>query len=169
VDGVYTLTVNENITVSAEFEEDAPAISTLATFEFGANGAATHKDGNDLGASKSYSANGYTLALTGMSKVFGPAYDSTGKSCLKLGTGKVVGSFTFTVPADVTTVVINVAQYKTNTTNITINGTQYSIATSSNNGEYTAIEIDTSATKTITFGTTGSTYRCMVDSIVFIG
>ncbi|MBR2987036.1 MAG: hypothetical protein IKC63_03355, partial [Clostridia bacterium] len=123
VDGVYTLTVNENITVSAEFEEDAPAISTLATFEFGANGAATHKDGNDLGASKSYSANGYTLALTGMSKVFGPAYDSTGKSCLKLGTGKVVGSFTFTVPADVTTVVINVAQYKTNTTNITINGT----------------------------------------------
>jgi hypothetical protein len=48
---------------------------------------------------------------------------------------------------------------------VTYNGTQYTVKTTSNNGEYTAIEIDTTTTKTITFTTV--TYRCMVNSITY--
>lgn len=147
---------------------DAPVVGTLAEFTFGANGSAAHVDGNDLGASKSYTVGSYTLALKSMSKVFGPAYDAKGNSCIKLGTSKVVGSFSFTVPENVTEVVIYVAGYKAATsTNVKVNGTQTNVKTTSNNGEYTAITIDTTTTKTITF--TSVTYRCMIDKIVFNG
>ncbi len=137
------------------------------TFTFGANGSAAHVDGNDLGTSKSYTVDEYTLNLTGMSKVYGPAYDAKGNSCIKLGTSSKTGTFKFTVPADVTKVVINIAGYKAATsTNIKINGTSYTIKTASDNGAYTAIEIDTTTTKTITLVTV--TYRAMIDSIVFV-
>ena len=141
----------------------------VATFDFGAKGSAAHVDGNDYGASKSFTADGYTLALTSMSKVFGPAMDAKGNSCIKLGTSSKVGTFEFTVPADVTSVIINVAKYKANTTKIQVNGVSYTINTASNNGEYTAIEIDTSVTKTVTFTTVSGGVRCMIDSIVFVG
>ena len=146
----------------------APVVGTLATFDFGANGSASHVDGSDLGTSKSYTEGDYTLALTSLSKVFGPAYDAKGNSCIKLGTSSKTGTFTFTVPENVTEVVIYVAGYKAATsTSITINGTSYSVKTASNNGEYTAITIDTTTTKTITFTTV--TYRCMINTIVFNG
>ena len=103
-----------------------------------------------------------------MSKVFGPAYDAKGNSCLKLGTSKVVGSFSFTVGENVTEVVIYVAGYKAATsTDVDVNGTQYNVKTTSDSGTYTAITIETTTTKTITF--TSVTYRCMVDAIVFNG
>ena len=153
----------------AHKDETVTEPTELAVFEFGANGNAAHVDGNDLGASKSYSENGYTLALTGVSKVYGPAYDATGNSCIKLGTSKVIGEFTFTVPAEVTKVVIKVAGYKANTATVSINGTNYSVSTASNNGAYTDIEIDTTTTKTITFATVSSSYRAMINSITFIG
>lgn len=141
----------------------------LATFEFGANGSASHVDGNDLGTSKSYTENGYTLALTGMSKVYGPAYDAKGNSCIKLGTSKVVGSFTFTVDDDVDQVIIRVAKYKSNTTKINVNGTAYTISGASNSGAYDEIVIDTTTTKTITFATVSGGVRAMINSITFIG
>jgi hypothetical protein len=147
---------------------DAPVIGELARFDFGANGSAAHVDGNDLGASKSYTVGSQKLNLTGMSKVYGPAYDAKGNSCIKLGTSKLTGTFSFTVGEDVTEVVIYVAGYKAATsTNIKVNGTQYTVKTTSNNGEYTAITIDTTETKTITLTTV--TYRCMIDAIVFNG
>ena len=150
----------------SECGENENVVVPEIVFEFGANGSASHVDGNDLGTSKSYTDEDYTLALTGMSKVFGPAYDAKGNSCIKLGTSKVVGGFSFTVPEDVAKVVIYVSGYKdATTTNIKINGTQYTVKTASDNGEYTAIEIDTTTTKTITFTTV--TYRAMVNSIVF--
>ena len=149
-----------------EIGGDAPVAKDPVTFEFGANGSAAHVDGNDLGTSKTYTEGSATLNLTGMSKVFGPAYDAKGNSCIKLGTSSKTGSFTFTVDDDVTSVVIYVAGYKAATsTNININGTQYNVKTASNNGEYTAIEIDTTTTKTITF--TSVTYRCMINSITY--
>ena len=142
--------------------------TTLATFEFGANGSASHVDGNDYGTSKSFTSGTYTLALTGMSKVYGPAYDAKGNSCIKLGTSKVAGKFSFTVPENVTEVVIYVAGYKDATsTNIKINGQSYTVKDASNNGAYTAITIDTTTTKTITFESV--TYRCMINTIKFIG
>lgn len=141
----------------------------LVTFEFGENGSAAHVDGNDLGTSKSYTEGDYTLELTGMSKVYGPAYDAKGNSCIKLGTSKVVGTFTFTVADDVDQVIIRVAKYKANTTKIDVNGTAYTISGASNNGEYDEIVIDTTTTKTITFATVSGGARAMINSITYIG
>jgi hypothetical protein len=149
--------------------EGATEPTELVKFEFGANGTASHVDGNDIGTAKTYTQDGYTLSLTDVSKVYDGSRDAKGNSCLKLGTSKVVGTFTFTVDSNVTKVIINVAQYKANATKITINGTTYTITTASNNGAYTAIEIDTSTTKTITLSTVSGACRAMIDSIVFIG
>jgi len=142
-------------------------IENVATFDFGANGNAAHVDGNAFGSTKSYTNDGYTLALTGLSKVYGPAYDAKGNSCIKLGTSSTVGSFSFTVPEDVTKVIIYVAKYKANTTKININGTEYTISGASNNGVYDAIEIDTTTTKTITFKTVSGGVRAMINTIEF--
>lgn len=159
VDGVCTVCGHE------EGEPEGP--KELATFEFGANGSAAHVDGNDFGTSKTYTDGDYTLKLTGMSKVFGPAYDAKGNSCIKLGTSKAVGGFTFTVADDVDQVIIRVAGYKAASGKVTINGTTYTISEVSNNGAYKEIVIDTTTTKTITFVTV--TYRAMINSITFIG
>ena len=144
-------------------------VETLAKFDFGANGSAAHVDGSNLGTSKSYTAGGYTLALTGLSNVYGPAYDAKGNSCIKLGTSSKTASLTFTVDENVTEVVIYVAKYKANTSKINVNGTAYTLTKASNNGEYDAITIDTTATKTITLTTVSGGVRCMIDSIVFNG
>lgn len=142
-------------------------ISKTVAFEFGSNGGASHVDGNDLGTSKSYTSDGYTLALTDMSKVFGPAYDAKGNSCIKLGSSKVIGSFSFTAPDDVSSVVISVAKYKANTTKISVNGTSYTLATNSNDGSYTDITVDTSTTKTVSFTTVSGGVRCMINTITY--
>ena len=141
----------------------------LVTFEFGENGSAAHVDGNDLGTSKSYTEGTYTLELTNMSKVYGPAYDATGKSAIKLGTSKLNGSFSFTVAENVTKVVIKVAGYKATAGKVSVNGTEYTIETLSNNGAYTEITIDTTTNKSITLATVGTVYRAMVDSIAYYG
>ena len=149
-----------------EIGGDAPAVKDPVTFELGANGSASHNDGTDLTAPKTYTEGSATLKITSVTKVYSGARDAKGNSCLKFGTSKLTGSLTFTVDDDVTSVVIYVAGYKAATsTNIKINGTQYTVKTASNNGEYTAIEIDTTTTKTITFTTV--TYRCMVNSITY--
>ena len=150
-----------------EIGGDAPVAKDPVTFEFGANGSATHADGNDLGASKTYTEGSAQLVLTGMSKVYGPAYDAKGNSCIKLGTSKVVGAFSFTVDEDVTSVVIKVAKYKANNSTVSVNGTSYTLTKNSNDGAYDEIVIDTTTTKTINFATVSSTYRCMVNSITY--
>lgn len=152
----------------AHKDESSTAPAELAVFEFGANGSA-HVDGNDIGTSKTYTENGYTLALTNVSKVYDGAYDAKGNSCIKFGTSSKTGSMTFTVPADVTSVVIKVAKYKTNTTKINVNGTAYTLTKNSNDGAYDEIIVDTSSTKTVSFATVSGGVRCMVNSITFIG
>ena len=152
-----------------EVESGVKVETTLATFHFGANGAATHADGNDIGTSKKYSDSGYTLAITGASKVYDGARDLKGNSCIKLGTSSVVGTFTFTVDDNVTKVIIAVAKYKDKDTQVKINGQSYTINTDSNNGAYTEIEIDTTSTKTIKLETVSGKCRCMIDYITFIG
>ena len=139
-------------------------------FDFGANvSTTTHVDGTDIGSTKTYESNGVELAITNAIKVFDGANDATGKSALKLGTSSVVGTFTFTVGADVDKVIIYVAKYKAKDTQITINdGTAQTISTSSDSGEYTAIEIDTTTTKTITVATVSGKYRAMIDKIEFV-
>ena len=152
-----------------EPEEKEPIV-----FEFGANSTKTpnatnglHEDGSDLGASKTYTEGDYSLELTSMYKVFGPAYDKVGNSCIKLGTSSVVGSFSFTVPEDVNAVIINVAGYKAATsTNFKINNVSKTTELPSNDGAYEAFEIDTTTTKTINF--VSVTKRLMINSISFV-
>ena len=146
-----------------------PIVEQLAEFTFGENGSASHVDGTDLPTTKSYEENEYTLTLTGISKVYGPAFDAKGNSCLKLGTSKLNGMFSFTVGENVTEVVIYVAKYKANNTTVKVNGVNYTINTASDSGAYTAITIDTSVTKTVSFTTVGTTYRCMINTIIFNG
>ncbi|MBE6586456.1 MAG: hypothetical protein E7645_08090, partial [Ruminococcaceae bacterium] len=154
-----------------EEETDAPAGSpnSVAIFDFGQNGGASHNDGTDITASKSYTDGNYTLTLTGPTKLYGGARDAKGNSCLKVGSSKAIGSFAFTVGDDVDEVIIHVAKYKANKTTVKINGTQYTINTSSNDGEYTPITIDTSKTKTVTVATVSGATRCMINTIEFVG
>ena len=151
-------------------EETSTPIYVVATFDFGENSEASHVDGNDLGASKTYTDGEYSLNLTGMSKVYGPAYDATGNSCLKLGTSSKTASLTFTVSDDVTQVIIYVGKYKTNATNISINGgATQTINSASNDGEYDAIIVDTSINKTVTLTTVSSGIRAMINTIEYYG
>ncbi len=143
-------------------------VTNVATFEFGDNGDASHVDGSELKADTPYTVGNYKLTLTGMSKVYASARDAKGNSCLKLGTGSATAKFSFTVPDDVTKVIIYVAGYKANKASVVVNGVTYEISTTSNNGEYTAIEVDTSVTKTVTFITNSSPdERAMVNTIEF--
>ncbi len=143
------------------------ASKELAKFEFGADGSATHSDGSDA-STYSETVNGYTLSITNGTKTYKNARDAKGNSALKLGTGSAAGSFKFTAPAGVNKVVIYIAGYKANTAKVSINGgTTQTISTLSNNGAYTAIEIDTSSTKEVSFKTLSGGYRCMINSIVF--
>ena len=144
-------------------------VNAVAIFSFGENGAASHVDGNELSTSASYKDGDYTLSLTDISKVYGGSYDATGKSCLKLGTSKLNGKFNFVVPGDIVKVSIYVAMYKASATEVSVNGVNYTITTESSAGNYTIIQIDTSSTKTISFETVGSKYRCMIDKIVYYG
>ncbi len=154
--------------VCSASEPAAPSYGNLAAeFQFGDNGNATHADGSTINAGQAYTSGTYTLTFSALTKVSGGARDAKGNSALKLGTSSAVASLTFTVPADVTTVVINIAGYKTNTAVVDVNGTEYTISTLSNNGEYTAIEVDTSTTKTVTLSTLTSGKRAMIDSIAF--
>ena len=141
----------------------------LATFEFGSNGTATHADGSDMPATQKYTDGAYTLSFDSVTKVYSGARDAKGNSCLKFGTSKLVGSLSFTVGEDVDEVVIYVARYKSNATTISVNGTTYTLTKNSNDGEYDVIRIDTSVNKTVTIATVASTYRCMINTIEFVG
>lgn len=159
------------MSLSYQYTRDIQEVESTETkevvFDFGANGTASHTDGSDMGASKSYTVDGYTLSLTSASKVYASARDAKGNSCLKLGTSSAAGKFSFTVPEDVVKVDILVAGYKANTAKITVNSTSQTISTTSNNGEYTTVSVDTSSEKTITFTTVSGGYRCMINTIKF--
>ncbi len=156
--------------VVTEIPDEAYVVPyTLAVFSFSANGTASHNDGSDLGTSKSYTEGSYTLALTDLSKVYGSARDAKGNSCIKLGTGSAAAKLSFTVPEKVTEVVILVAKYKDNTSKITVNGTAYTLTKNSNDGSYDEIKVDTSTNKTISLATVSGGYRCMINSIAYIG
>ncbi len=145
----------------------------LGTFGFGDNvtGAdVAHKDGNDVTEdTATFTSGEYTLKVEGFEKVYAGANDAKGNSALKLGTGSKVGKFSFTVPANVQTVVIKIAAYKANTAKVEVNGKLYQITTKSNDGDYTEIVVDTTETKKVELTTVASGYRAMVDSIAYYG
>lgn len=157
---------NDQPTVTASAEAEMTAV---ATFEFGANGSASHSDGTDTTEDKSYSetVGSYTLSISGASKMYTGARDAKGNSCIKLGTSSVVASFSFTVPDDVVQVVIKAAKYKAKTSKLSVNGTTYTLSNSSDNGTYDEITVDTSSTKTVSIATVSGGVRAMINSITF--
>lgn len=138
----------------------------VATFNLGANGSASHADGS---STTSYTeTNGdYKLSITNGTQMYKGARDAKGNSCLKLGSSKAAGSMKFTVPNDVTSVIIYVAKYKSNTTKITVNGASHTISGASNSGVYDAITVDTTSNKTVSFTTVSGGLRAMVNTIEF--
>ena len=168
VEGVYTITVKAtvNIEVTTQEESTVPAEPTLvAQFTLGTDGSASHKDGSPA-TEYTETQNGYKLMLTSLANVYSEAIDATGNGCLKLGTSKKAGSFTFTVPESVTIVKIYVAGYKAKDATVTINNVATALTCHSDDGEYDCIEIDVSAVKTVEFKVS-SGYRCMINTIEF--
>lgn len=159
---------------------DEPAEpEVVATFTFGDNGEASHNDGTGVKDGEDYVAgesNGYTLTLNNPSKVYHSARDAQGNSCLKLGTGTVAASFSFTVTEDIKEVKIYIARYKTYTSSVSINGVQYDIGEDykSADGNYFVITVDVSEVKTVTIETvqnesdSNKTIRCMINTIEWL-
>ena len=140
----------------------------VISFDLGANGSASHNDGTEISAGKTYTSGNYTLKVDNCSKVYGGARDAKGNSCLKFGTSSVVGTLQFTVPEEVTSIVIYVAKYKSNATKVSINGTTYTLTQNSNDGKYDELTIDTSSNKTVKFATVSGSARCMVNQIDYV-
>lgn len=166
--GEYSEERTFTIAVAHQDEGTTVVPTTLATFAMGANGSASHADGSTA-TSYSETNNGYTFSFSGAVNTYKNARDAHGNSCLKLGASNKAASFTFTVPENITKVVIYVAGYKANSAKIGINSASQTITTQSNNGDYTMIEIDTSTTKSVTIKTASGGYRAMLNTIVFIG
>ena len=154
---VFTLSVSSKV----------KAADTEIEFALGANGTASHSDGSSK-TSYTETVDDYTLSITSGTTFYTGARDAKGNSCFKLGTGKNAGSFVFTVPTDVTSVVIYAAKYKANTSKINVNGTEYTLTKNSNDGAYDEITVDTSSTKTISVTTVSGGLRCMINTITYI-
>lgn len=150
---------NDAIEVSA-------AGDLVATFELGANGAAGHKDGSE-NATYTEEDGKYTLSITGGTKMYTGAIDAIGNSCIKFGTKSAAGSMSFTVPSDVTEVVLRVGNYKENTAKIKVNGTDHTLTQNSDSGAYDAITVNTSSAKAISFTTASGGYRAMLNTIEY--
>ena len=112
---------------------DTPSTSGNIVFELGENGEASHSDGSTA-TSYTETVSGYTLNITGGTKFYTGARDEKGNSAIKMGTSSAVGSFSMTVPADVTKVIFNVAGYKSTAAKLSVNGTAHTVSTFSNNG-----------------------------------
>ncbi len=145
----------------------ADAANTEIVFELGANGAASHNDGSSK-TEYTETVDGYMLNITGGTSMYTGARDLKGNGCIKLGTSSKTGGFSFTVPADVTSVVIAIGKYKANASKVTVNGTAYTLSGSSNDGAYDAITVDTSSTKTVKLTTVSGGVRAMVNTITYV-
>jgi|GEM_PF-2942778 len=137
----------------------------VATFALGADGSAD-KSNSTTAEAYSDTQSGYTLSISNGLKMYPNCTDGVGNGCIKIGSGSATGGFTIAVPDEITQVVIYIAKYKTDAGTIKINnGDVQTISTSSSDGEYTAITIDTTSNKTITVATTSK--RAMINTIEF--
>ncbi len=163
----FELTITADTTFAVAFETIPAGPVVVASFALGDNGAATHSDGTGASTYEE-TVSGYTLSISAGSNFYTGAIDAQGNSCLKLGTGKAVGSFTITVPTGVKKVVIYVSGYKANTSKYTVNGGDVKTATKkSNDGEYEAVEITVPEDGKIVFATVTGATRIMINTIEF--
>lgn len=143
------------------------AEGSTVTFNLGANGSASHNDGTSK-TTYTETKGEYTLNITNGTQMYSGARDAKGNSCLKFGSSKATGSCEFTVPNDVTSVVLYVANYKTNPAKVTVNGTTHTLTKNSNDGAYDEITVDTSTNKTVKFATVSGSARAMLSRIDFV-
>lgn len=163
----FELTITAETTFAVAFETIPAGPVVVASFALGDNGAATHSDGTGASTYEE-TVSGYTLSISADSNFYTGAIDAQGNSCLKLGTGKAVGSFTITVPTGVKKVVIYVSGYKEKTSKYTVNGGDVKTATKkSNDGEYEAVEITVPEDGKIVFATVTGATRIMINTIEF--
>ena len=175
----YLSEVEENGTYTLDFEHvhnfranrcDCGAAKQELEHQFtlGEDGEAKHSDGGNM--PENYEENGFTLTLEELSNVYGNARDAKGNSCIKLGTSSAVGKFSFTVPENIDKVIIYVAGREAKDAKVSVNGVEYEITTHSDDGEYTAIIVDTSENKTVSFTTVSlnGEERCMINTISYV-
>ena len=157
-----------DVTTQVETSPGGSTESQEIEFALGANGTATHVDPNSSKTTYSETQGAYTLSISSGVNMYPGARDAKGNGCIKVGSSKNTGSFSFTVPQDVTSVVFYVAKYKDSTSKITINGTAYTLTKNSNDGAYDEIAVDTSANKTVSFASATGGVRCMINTIAFV-
>ena len=156
-------------TTPAPDDSGSGTTSGKITFEFGENKEAGHVDSSSSISSYTETVAGYTISITGIDKFYAKCFDALGNSCIKIGSSKATGSFSFTVPADVSSVIIRIAQYKDYDTKISINGGDaIDIKTPSDSGSYTEITVDTSVDKTVTVASLTGGIRAMINSITYV-
>ncbi len=148
----------------------------VATFDFGEKQTVgpeqqevgVHSDGAIVKDKLDLENEDYTLSLSELSNVYSNAFDKVGNSTLKLGTSTEAGSFVIHAPKGVALVKIYVSGYKTNSAKITVNGgEEIVIDTTSDDGEYTVVEIKVPTDCEITISTCKGGYRAMIDHIDF--
>lgn len=170
--------ISKKLTISVSTDQEV----VLATFDFGENKTqedlapaadetpTLHSDGTAVTEVLKFVDGNYKLTIENPEYLYKNAFDAKGNSCLKLGSANSMGSFSFTVPSNVSTVIVYVAAYKDKTTKVSANlGKIQDIDTLSNDGEYTAIEIKVPLNHKITIATATGGTRAMIDRIVFIG
>ena len=135
-------------------------------FTFGKHGKTSHSNGS-LNNEYTEIVNNYTLTIVNGRRMFLSARDKKGQACLKLGVEDMIGTCKFTVPDNVTTTILCVAQYKTNISRVYINDTLYNIINSSAKGKYDRIIIDTTTVKTINVITDETAPRIMIGAVEF--
>ena len=141
----------------------------LATFNFPASDTTTSwKDGSDIGATKTYTDGSYSLVLTNCSKVYDNGNTSDGTGFLKFGTSSVIGTVTFTVPDNVTKVVLSMAGYKSKTSKYSINGgSAVTLTAKGDDNTWEDVTVDTSTTKTVTVASVSGATRLVISSVKF--
>lgn len=148
----------------------------VATFDFGEKQTVgpeqqeqgVHSDGTAVKDKIEMENEDYILSITDLSNVYNDAFDKVGNSALKLGTSSSAGSFTLHAPKGVSFIKIYVAGYKTNISNVSVNGgEEIAVETLSDDGEYTVIEIKVPSDCEIVFATCKGGYRAMIDCIEF--
>ena len=169
-EGVYKFTVAGDTVITVSAVSDEANNAEKVTFNLGDDNTQSpvHKDG-DAAEKYTETVGEYTLDITDVAKFYTGATDNKGNGCIKLGTAKVVGSFTINVPAGVKEVNIAVAGYKTYETKISINGGDgVVVSTLSDDGEYTTLKATPNGEGKVTFTTVSSSYRCMINTIEFV-
>ena len=166
-------TTTTTTTRAAQLDDiiDSDSDINLIKFSFGPDGDATGHPTYNATPLSSYTeiVDGYTLTLTDGVKMYAESHDATGTSALKLGTLAGVGSFSLEVPENVTSIIFMVATWQSGSpVTVNINGTDYVVETSSDDGEYTPIKIATKAGDTVTVATVSYPRRAMFDAIIYV-